>query len=149
MDNASRVALIRVGNDADDVQPTVKYNIENHLGSSSVYLDSSGAEINREEYYPFGETSFGSYAKKRYRYVGKEKDEESGLYYYGARYYAPWICRFVSTDPLAADYANLTPYQNANNKVINHYDIDGRQSDGDAKTTDTTNNTGGGGTSKT
>ena len=35
--------------------------------------------INREEYFPYGETSFGSFARKRYRFTGKERDEESGL----------------------------------------------------------------------
>ncbi|MBK9417943.1 MAG: RHS repeat-associated core domain-containing protein [Flavobacteriales bacterium] len=81
---------------------------------------------------PFGDTSFGAFAKKRYRYVGKEKDGESGLYYYGARYYAPWICRFVSVDPLAHDYPYLTPYNYAGNKPIGDLDIDGMQGTGDS-----------------
>jgi RHS repeat-associated protein len=36
---------------------------------------------------------------KRYRYTGKERDEETGLYYHGARYYAPWLGRWTSADP--------------------------------------------------
>jgi RHS repeat-associated protein len=87
--------------------------------------------VNREEYYPFGETCFGAFAKKRYRYVGKEKDNETGLYYYGARYYAAWTCRFVSVDPLADRYMYLTPYNYAGNKPIGDLDIDGMQSTGD------------------
>ena len=67
-------------------------------------VDEYGTLVNFEEYYPFGETSFGSYAKKRYRFCGKEKDDESGMYYYGARYYSPWLCRFISVDPLAGKY---------------------------------------------
>ncbi|MDP3927863.1 MAG: RHS repeat-associated core domain-containing protein, partial [Bacteroidota bacterium] len=82
----------------------------------------------REEYYPFGETSFGSYGKKRYRFCGKEKDEESGLYYYGARSYSSWTCRFISVDPLAGKYAQLTPYNYAGNEPIGDKDIDGMQS---------------------
>jgi RHS repeat-associated protein len=62
---------------------------------------------------------------KRYRFCGKERDEESGLYYYGARYYAPWCCRFVSVDPLAGDYPYYTPYQYAGNQPIISIDIDG------------------------
>ena len=68
---------------------STQYNLDDHLGSSNVLVDEYGTLVNFEEYYPFGETSFGSYGKKRYRFCGKEKDEDSGLYYYGARYYAP------------------------------------------------------------
>ncbi|MCB0481265.1 MAG: RHS repeat-associated core domain-containing protein, partial [Flavobacteriales bacterium] len=78
-----------------------------------------------------GDSSLRTFTKKRYRYVGKEKDQESGLYYYGARYYAPWTCRFISVDPLAADYPYLTPYNYAGNKPITHKDIDGLQGTGD------------------
>jgi hypothetical protein len=43
---------------------TIKYNLDDHLGSSNVLVDENGTLVNREEYYPFGETSFSSYAKK-------------------------------------------------------------------------------------
>ena len=76
----------------------MKYQLGDHLGSSHVVLDDSGNLINREEYTPYGETSFGSFVRKRYRFTGKERDEESGLYYHGARYYAPWLGRWASTD---------------------------------------------------
>jgi RHS repeat-associated protein len=132
MDGRSRIATERVGTDTDDSTPTVKYNVEDHLGTSTVVLTNTGTLVNREEYYPFGETCFGAFAKKRYRYVGKEKDNESGLYYYGARYYAPWTCRFVSVDPLAASYAHLTPYNYAGNKPIGDLDIDGMQGTGES-----------------
>jgi|SRR5690554_130334 len=139
MDNTSRIATIKTGNDFGDTTPAIKYNLEDHLGSSSILLKDNGTIINKEEFYPFGETSFGSYAKKRYRYSGKEKDQESGLYYYGARYYTAWTCRFISIDPLAADYPYLTPYNYAGNKPINDKDIDGLQSTKDQKV----NNSGG------
>ena len=51
------------------------------------------------------------------------------LYYYGARYYSPWTCRFVSVDPLAGKYAQLTPYNYAGNEPIGDKDIDGMQSE--------------------
>jgi len=125
MDGNSRLATVRVGEDEDDDTPEVKYNLEDHLGNSSVMVDDEGDLVNREEYYPFGDTSFGAFAKKRYRYNGKEKDNESGLYNYGMRYYAPWMCRFVSVDPLAPKYPHYTPYQYAGNKPINFVDLDG------------------------
>jgi RHS repeat-associated protein len=63
--------------------------------------NAEGAEsVNREEYTPYGETSFGSFGRKRYRFNGKERDEESGFYCYGLRYYAPWLARWTSCDPL-------------------------------------------------
>ncbi|MCB9236149.1 MAG: hypothetical protein H6581_31160 [Bacteroidia bacterium] len=104
--------------------------MEDHLGSSSVTLDVNGALFSKEEYFPFGETSFGSFAKKRYRYVGKEKDEESGLYYYGARYYAAWTCRFVSVDPLALSMPFMAPYVYAANDPIGQFDVDGMNPSG-------------------
>jgi len=64
-------------------------------------------------------------SQKRYKYVGKERDEETGLYYYGFRYYAAWICRFVSVDPLQFDYPYYTPFQYAGNKPITYIDLDG------------------------
>jgi len=100
MDNQQRIALVRIGTPfPDDTTPAVKYQLSDHLGSSNVVIDDTGARINREEYTPYGETSFGSFARKRYRYTGKERDEESSLYYHGARYYAPWLARWVSCDP--------------------------------------------------
>lgn len=105
MDNQNRIALVRVGQPLDtaDISPQVQYHLGDHLGSSHVVVggvdERSDRFINREEYFPYGETSFGNFAKKRYRYSGKERDEESGLYYYGARYLAPWQARWVSCDP--------------------------------------------------
>ena len=62
-----------------------------------------------------------------YRYCGKERDEESGMYYYGARYYLPWTCRFVSVDPMAGKFTYYTPYQYAGNRPINFIDLDGKE----------------------
>jgi RHS repeat-associated protein len=104
MDDQSRIALVRVGSrHPDDQGEQVQYHLGDHLGSSHVVVggdsNTSNAFINREEYFPYGETSFGSFGRKRYRYSGKERDEESSLYYYGARYLAPWLARWVSCDP--------------------------------------------------
>lgn len=126
MDDTSRIAMIRVGDDFGDTTPEIKYNLEDHLGSSSVLLEDDGTLINKEEYYPFGETSFGSYERKRYRYSGKEKDQESGLYYYGARYYMAMGCRFISTDPHSFNYENLSPYSYVANNPLLYIDPDGK-----------------------
>jgi RHS repeat-associated protein len=123
MDDQTRVAMLRTG--YDDGTPFTKYILSDHLGSSNVILETDGSVYNREEYYPFGETSFGSFGKKRYRYVGKEKDEESGLYYYGARYFQPWSCRFISVDPLALQYHYQSAYTYADNNPICKMDYNG------------------------
>jgi RHS repeat-associated protein len=131
MDNQSRIAMVRAGAAfPDDGAPDkpVKYHLGDHLGSSNVVLDDSGSLINREEYTPYGETSFGSFARKRYRFTGKERDEESGLYYHGARYFAPWLERWLSCDPVGmVDGVNLYGYSLAN--PLNLIDASGMQSE--------------------
>lgn len=131
MDDQSRIAMRRLGDAFGDSTPDIQYTVENHLGSSLIILDSGGSDINEEEYYPFGETSFGSYALKRYKYCGKERDDESGLYYFGARYYSAWTCRFLSVDPLAKKYASQSSYVHADNNPINNVDYNGEGTDGE------------------
>jgi RHS repeat-associated protein len=111
MDGATRIATVRVGPPfPDDKTPAVKYHIGDHLGSSSVVLNRDGGLINREEYTPYGETSFGSFARKRYRYTGKERDEESGLNYHRARHYLPWLARWANTDPKSSGNPAWSPF---------------------------------------
>ena len=134
MDNTSRIALVHVGSPfPDDGAPsiTVKYQLGDHLGSSSVVIGGDTATgnsfINREEYFPYGETSFGSFGRKRYRYTGKERDEESGLYYHGTRYYAPWLGSWVNCDPLGmVDGVNL--YQSFRSNPLRFVDDSGTKS---------------------
>ena len=121
LDGASRIATRRVGAAlGGDPTPAVKYHLGDHLGSSHVVLDDTGSMVNREEYFPYGETSFGSYGKKRYRFTGKERDEESGLSYHGARYYAPWLGRWTAADPAGlVDGPNLYQYVRGSPVVLN------------------------------
>ncbi|MGV3598694.1 MAG: RHS repeat-associated core domain-containing protein [Bacteroidota bacterium] len=120
-----------------DISDSVVYTLGDNIGSSNLRLSTTGTIIDKEEYYPFGDTSLRTFTYKRYRYVGKEKDSESGLYYYGARYYASWTCRFISVDPLAAQYAHLNPYNYADNNPINDLDIDGMQTTQSQRTPET------------
>jgi len=50
---------------------------------------------------------------------------QTGLYYYGARYYSAWLGRFVSVDPLAVKFPFYTPYQYSGNNPMTFYDLDG------------------------
>ncbi|MFB3885321.1 MAG: SpvB/TcaC N-terminal domain-containing protein [Thermodesulfobacteriota bacterium] len=113
MDDKNRIALIESrtkdldNTEAGQSKTRIRYQLGNHLGSAVLEVgETTDANvISYEESYPYGETSFISgrnqveVSLKRYRYAGKERDDETGLYYYGARYYAPWLGRWTSCDP--------------------------------------------------
>ena len=66
--------------------PAQRYQLANHLGSASLELDEAGGLISYEEYSPYGNTTYqagrsaAEVSLKRYRYTGKERDEENGFY---------------------------------------------------------------------
>ncbi|MGL5861374.1 MAG: SpvB/TcaC N-terminal domain-containing protein [Phycicoccus sp.] len=129
MDDQSRIALVRVGPAAPgDGGPDVQFHLGDHLGSSAVVTDADGVLTNREEFTPYGETSFGSFARKRYRFTGKERDEESGLNYHSARYYAPALARWVSADP-AGPIDGTNPYRYCRSDPVNRTDPGGLDSE--------------------
>ncbi|RYE50366.1 MAG: RHS repeat-associated core domain-containing protein, partial [Sphingobacteriales bacterium] len=68
-----------------------------------------------------------SSVNKRYRYTGKERDDETGLYYHGARYYIPWLCRWMAVDPLESKYAPQSGYVYCSDSPINNLDPDGQK----------------------
>jgi RHS repeat-associated protein len=107
MDDKQRIALVETktqGKDDSQIQ-LIRYQLSNHLGSASLELDNRGNVISYEEYFSYGGSSYQAAdhnikaAAKRYRYTGKERDEETGLTYHKARYYAPWLGRWMSCDP--------------------------------------------------
>jgi len=104
---------------------TVQQFLSDHLGSASITI-YNGNRVAFEEYHPFGTSSYRTGSMPlRYRYCGKERDEESGLYYYGMRYYVPWLCRFISVDPLKDKYPYKSTYDYAENRPISGIDLDG------------------------
>ena len=117
------------------LSPVQRYQLANHLGSATLELDDQADLISYEEYYPYGASSFQvarsgtEVPAKRYRYTAKERDEESGLYYHGARYYAPWLARWVSCDRAAMiDGTNLYAY--ARDNPLLYFDPKGTQVQG-------------------
>ena len=137
MDDKSRIATIdnktidSTGGDGTVLNTYYpRYQYGNHLGSSAYELDDSANIVSYEEYHPFGTTSFqamdpnNDVPLKRYRYTGKERDEESGLYYHGARYYAPWLCRWVSADPTGIK-VGLNLYRYCSNNPVSLVDPNG------------------------
>jgi RHS repeat-associated protein len=110
----------------------VAYHFGDAVGSAVLVVGgadaTSAATVKREESSPWGATTFGSYARKRYRWAGKERDEASGLYDFGARHYAPWLGRWVSADPVGpADGLNLYAY--ARNNPVSRIDPGGTDSE--------------------
>jgi RHS repeat-associated protein len=131
MDDKRGIALIETrtiedGDPIHDPTPKQRYQLTNHLSSACVEVDEAGGLITYEEYSPYGDTTYqagtsgAEVSLKRYRYTGKERDEETGLYYHGARYYAPWLGRWTACDPAGlGDGVNLYRYTGDNpiNKV--------------------------------
>jgi len=119
MDDQQRVAIVEtLTTDCDNpllsIVPLQRFQLANHLGSASIELDEAASLISYEEYSPYGTTVFQSGRSasevklKRYRYTGKERDDENGFAYHGARYYAPWLGRWISVDPTSlSDGSNL------------------------------------------
>lgn len=112
---------------------SIRYSLDNHLGSSILELDEQARLITAEEYYPYGGTACWlarSEIEAKYkmvRYSGKERDE-TGLYYYGYRYYAPWLGRWLNPDPAGTvDGFNL--YWMVRNNPIKYIDTMGLLTD--------------------
>ena len=113
IDDQQRIALVETrtldtaGNDPAP-RNLIRYQFGNHLGSTSVELDEQAQVISYEEYAPYGNSTYQAVrsqteTSKRYRYTGMERDDESGVGYHGARYYAVWLGRWVSSDPVGIE----------------------------------------------
>jgi hypothetical protein len=88
MDDKQRIALVETRTLGNDLAPeqSIRYQFGNHLGSASLELDHQAQIISYEEYAPYGSSTYQAVRSrtetpKRYRYTGKERDEESRLYY--------------------------------------------------------------------
>jgi insecticidal toxin complex protein TccC len=138
-DNCEELHVISVGGarclhwakkppeDIEDNQ--LRYSLGDHLGSCTIELDQRARIISHEGYYPFGATAWMAadpvveVSYRFIRYSGKEMDI-SGLYCYGARYYAPWLQRWISADP-AGEVDGLNLYAFVGNDPIGHVDVNG------------------------
>ncbi|MBR1518646.1 MAG: hypothetical protein IJ624_04005 [Prevotella sp.] len=102
-----------------------------HLGNTVCVTDEVGEVVQHVEYLPTGEVFIeeknpaSTYATS-YKFNGKELDEETGLYYYGARYLHPKYGMWLSTDPMEGKYPHINTYCYVNNNPIKFIDIDGR-----------------------
>lgn len=109
---------------------SLRWSYDNLTHCNGLELDQRGNIISMEEYYPYGGTavltghSQVEVDYKTIRYSGKERDA-TGLYYYGARYYQPWVGRWVSADP-GGIIDGLNVYQMVHNNPVNSIDEDGQ-----------------------
>ncbi len=136
IDDKQRIALVEtrtLDTAGSDLAPQqlIRLQLGNHLGSTSLELDGQAQIISYEEYSPYGSTTYQAVQNqtelpKRYRYTGKERDEETGLNYNNARYYVSWLARWVTADPLGvAD--GINPYRYVQNRPLNAKDPNGMQ----------------------
>ena len=118
------------GKPGDIEADQLRYSVDDHLGSCSLELDKHAGVISHEGYYPDGGTAWWAARSKvdadykTVRYSGKERDA-CGLYYYGFRYFAPWLGRWVNPDP-AGSVDGLNLYCFCGNNPVCRTDSDGR-----------------------
>ncbi len=132
-DNAGNEILADLGEkSATSLEPSIFYYHPDHLGSTAIVTDVDGRITQNVVYIPFGEM----FVEQRdgnwntpYLFNAKELDEETGLYYYGARYLDPTAAQWLSVDPLFEKYAGMSPYNYCNNSPVNLVDYDGKEAD--------------------
>ena len=99
-----------------------------HLGSTSYITDDRGNITQYDAYLPYGELLVDEHSSSEdlpYKFNGKQFDEETGLYYYGARYLNPMTSIWYGVDNLAEDFTNIAAYVYCNNNPIRLKDPDG------------------------
>ena len=114
----------------DDYERMQFYYHPDHLGSSS-YITNLDSEVAQHiEYVPFGEVFIeerNNTWNTPYLFNAKEFDEETGMYYYGVRYYDPRLSLWISTDPLQEKYFNSSSYCYVLNNPLRLIDPDGKK----------------------
>jgi len=113
------------GGNGNDIENMIFYYHLDHLGSSSYITDVNGEVTQHVEYFAFGETFLEEHSntdRTPYLFNGKELDEETGLYYYGARYYDAKTSVWQSVDPLAGTMPSWSPYNFVFNNPLRFVD---------------------------
>jgi insecticidal toxin complex protein TccC len=127
--NSVRLLHWEQGQPGEIDEDQVRYSLDDHLGSSRLELDHLGSVISHEGYYAYGGTAWWmgrSQVEVNYkfvRYSGKERDA-TGLYYYGFRYYAPWLQRWINPDP-AGIVDGLNMFCMVGNSPVSYLDVKG------------------------
>lgn len=113
---------------------TIQFYLPDHLGSASIVTDTSGAVVEESVFYPYGKDRkrSGVY-QSEYRFTGKEQDDETGLHYFGARYYDSVTGGFISVDYVTENEIEkhltktiaLNGYRYSNDSPVVYVDKDG------------------------
>ena len=134
--------------DPDDVQPgygyvpadttheDIFYYHSDHLGSTSYITDAKANVAQFDAYLPYGELLVDEHSSTEempYKFNGKEFDEETGLYNFGARYMNPETSLWYGVDPLAEKYPEIGGYIYCHNNPIVFFDPNGMEEDDDKK----------------
>jgi len=113
MRKAQSRAIAKSFKDPDNYENLQFFYHPDHLGSSSFITNLDGEVVEHIEYVPFGEVFIeerNNVWNTPYLFNAKEFDEETGLYYYGARYYDPRLSLWMSTDPMQEEFYNVCTY---------------------------------------
>ena len=126
--------------DPDDVQPgygyvpadtareDIFYYHTDHLGSTSYITDAKANVAQFDAYLPYGELLVDEHSSTEempYKFNGKEFDQETGLYYYGARYMNPRTSLWYGVDPLAEKYPSIDGYVYCAGNPVKFIDVQG------------------------
>ncbi len=137
----SRLLSWQSGRPSEQLNHQYRTTLSNHQNSANIEISQQAELISFEEYYAFGETAVHATRNqsevklKHYRYSGKERDSATGLYYYGMRYYAPWLNRWLNPDP-AGLVDGLNVYAFVQNNPATYKDPNGLDSESDSTSDD-------------
>ena len=114
--------------ETSDYEQLIFFYHPDHLGSTALVTDNDGNVVQSVAYIPYGEVFIeernGTW-NTPYLFNGKELDEETGLYYYGARYLNPTSGMWLSVDPMWEDYKGVSPYAYCLGNPVKHVDVEG------------------------
>ncbi len=117
----------------DSTTQTTHYYLDDHLGTAQIELSGGGWPLWQGQFTPFGQELDNGLTAMHYKFTGKERDTESGLDYFGARYNSSAMGRFMSPDPinlteerLLNPSNTLNKYAYAANNPLKYVDDDGK-----------------------
>ncbi len=106
------------------------FYLEDNVGSTRATIGADGQVVETNDYYPFGLVmpgrGRGANPPTREGFTGKERDPESGLHYFGARFYMPALGRWMVVDPKEGEYPGVSPYAYVLNNPLTSIDPDGK-----------------------